>query len=133
MRNISLYLPVSRKNILFMHACILSGMTFNLLPTNLDNLPSIDVSQLMTKEEDKSNGTHNVPVCNNDNILNKLVSRSELEALVFKAKVKQPDNLNREFILKCFLNDQSISVFEINTQTAGKFCTIHLYLHHDQC
>jgi len=79
------------------------------------------------KEEDRSS-THDVSVCNYDNILNKLVSRSEIEALVFKAKIllKESDNLNREFILKCFLSDQSFSVSEINSKTAGKFCTIYL-------
>lgn len=68
-------------------------------------------------------------MCNDDNTLNKLVSRSEMEALVFKANIllKEPDNPNREFILKCFLSDQSFSVSEINSQTAGKFCTIYLY------
>lgn len=62
-------------------------------------------------------------MCNDDDILNTLVSRSEIEALVFKAKIvlQNPDNFNRQFIAKCFLSDQSFSISEINVETAGTF------------
>lgn len=54
--------------------------------------------------------------------MNKLLSNSKMEALVFKAKIiiKEPNNLNQEFIVKCFLNDQSFSVSEMKIQSAGK-------------
>lgn len=66
--------------------------------------------------------SQNIQVYQDDNILNKLISYSEIEALVFKAKIilKVPDNLNREFIVKCFLSDQNFSVAEQKIQTAGK-------------
>lgn len=92
---------------------------------NLDNFPTIDVPKTI-KDKDDSSDTKNVPVCNDDNILNTLVSRSEIEALVFKAKIvlQNPDNFNREFIAKCFLSDQSFSISEMNVETAGKLCIV---------
>lgn len=74
----------------------------------------------MTEKKEKSN-IENVPVCRDENILNKLLNQSNMEALVFKAKflIKESNNFNREFILKCFLSDQSFSVSETNIQTAG--------------
>lgn len=83
----------------------------------------------MIKDKDNSLNTKNVPVCHDDNILNTLVSRSEIEALVFKAKnvLQNPDNLNREFIAKCFLSDQSFSISEMNVETAGKsYIVLHV-------
>lgn len=88
---------------------------------SLDTSATVDTPKVIEKKEISS--VENIPVCHDDNILNKLLSQSEIEALVFKAKIvlKEPDNLNREFIVKCFLSDQSFSVSETKIQTAGEF------------
>jgi len=88
---------------------------------NLDNFPSNIDTPKVIEEKEKLN-VETIPVCHDENILNKLLSHSKIEALVFKAKIvpKEPNNLNREFIVKCFLSDQSFSVSEMNVQTAGK-------------
>lgn len=85
-----------------------------------ENVSCVETPKIMKVKEKLS--SQNIQVCQDDNILNKLISYSEIEALVFKAKIilKVPDNLNREFIVKCFLNDQSFSVAEQKIQTAGK-------------
>ncbi|XP_050054514.1 EF-hand domain-containing family member C2-like [Aphis gossypii] len=86
----------------------------------LNNFPSITNTPKVIEE--KSNvQTQTIPVCQDENILNKLLSHSKIEALVFKAKIlpKEPNNLNREFIVKCFLSDQSFSVSEMKIQNAG--------------
>lgn len=85
----------------------------------LENFPSIDPPKDI-KEKEKSS-IQNVPVCDDENILNNLHNHSEIEALVFKAKIilKEPDSLNREFVVKYFLNDQSFSVSEMKIQMAG--------------
>jgi len=96
---------------------------------NLDNCPSITNTPKVIEE--KSNvHTQTIPVCQDENILNKLLSHSKIEALVFKAKIlpKEPNNLNREFIVKCFLSDQSFSVSEMKIQNAGKFNYIYKHI-----
>lgn len=89
---------------------------------NLDNFPStFDTPKV--KEEKEKLTVQAIPVCHDENVLNKLLSHSTMEALVFKAKIvpKEPNNLDREFIVKCFPSDQSFSVSEMNVQTAGEF------------
>jgi len=95
---------------------------------NLDNIPSEIDSPKVIEEKEKSTA-QTIPVCHDENGLNKLLSHSTMEALVFKAKIlpKEPNSLNREFIVKCFLSDQSFSVSEMNIQTAGDFY-ISLYI-----
>ncbi|XP_060867851.1 EF-hand domain-containing family member C2-like [Metopolophium dirhodum] len=86
----------------------------------LNNFPSAIDSPKVIEEKERST-VQTIPVCHDENVLNKLLSHSTMEALVFKAKIlpKEPNNLNREFIVKCFLSDQSFSVSEMNIQTAG--------------
>lgn len=87
---------------------------------SLDICPTTDTPKVI--EENEKSIIENISVCHDENILNKLLNCSNIETLVFKAKiVKEPNNLNREFILKCFLSDQSFSVSETNIQTAGTF------------
>jgi len=89
---------------------------------NLDNFPSnIDTPKVIKEKEKFTSQT--IPVCHDENVLNKLLNYSNMEALVFKAKIlpKEPNKLNREFIVKYFLSDQSFSVSEMNIQTAGQF------------
>jgi len=87
---------------------------------NSDNTPSVDAPNV-TEEKDEPN-VRDKPTRTDDDVLNKLLKRSNVEALVFKAKivVEEPDGLNREFVVKCFLSDQSFSVSETNVRTAGK-------------
>ncbi|VVC33906.1 Uncharacterised domain DM10,Domain of unknown function DUF1126 [Cinara cedri] len=98
------------------------------LDNGFDNVPSIDIPK-DNEDKEKFNMKNNIPVCRDENVLNKLLRHSTIEALVFKAKItlKEPDNLNREFIVKCFVSDQSFSVSETKIQTAGalgcRFCT----------
>lgn len=88
---------------------------------NLDNFPSAIDTPKVIEEKEKST-VQTTPVCHDENVLNTLLSHSTMEALVFKAKIlpKEPNNLHREFIVKCFLSDQSFSVSEMNIQTAGE-------------
>lgn len=92
---------------------------------NLDHFPSaiIDTPKVIEDKEKSTFGSQTIPVCHDENVLNKLLSHSTMEALVFKANIlpKEPNNLNREFIVKCFLSDQSFSVSEMKIQTAGQF------------
>ncbi|XP_025206632.1 EF-hand domain-containing family member C2-like [Melanaphis sacchari] len=90
------------------------------LDHGLNNFPSIIETPKVVEEKEKEN-VQTIPVCHDENILNKLLNHSKIEALVFKANIlpKEPNNLNQEFIVKCFLNDQSLSVSEMKIQTAG--------------
>jgi len=79
----------------------------------------------ITEENEKSN-IQEVPVCNDENIINKLLSQSKIEAFVFKAEIvlENPDYLDREFIVKYFPSEQSVSVSEMKIKTAGRFSSM---------
>lgn len=89
---------------------------------NLDNFPSAIIDTPKVIEEKEKSTVQTTPVCHDENVLNTLLSHSTMEALVFKAKIlpNEPNNLHREFIVKCSLSDQSFSVSEMNIQTAGE-------------
>lgn len=88
---------------------------------DLGNFQSIEAP--IMHEKDEKSSVKNIPMESDKNIFNKLLSHSEMEALVFKAKIvlKEPENFNREFIVKYFLRDQSFSVSETKNLTASMF------------
>ncbi|XP_050432576.1 EF-hand domain-containing family member C2-like [Adelges cooleyi] len=76
-------------------------------------------------EEVENATTKKLSVQRDDNrILSKLQNdgNNSIESLVFKAKMlsNEPDDEIRDFVVKCQLNDQSFTVFEVKGKRAGK-------------
>lgn len=88
-----------------------------------DDLPSIDRTAPSPRTAAEVGEISNdVPVCRDNNMSDKLFDdNAKIQSLVFKAKIahNESDRSNREFVVKCFLSDQSFSVSETKVQTAG--------------